>query len=139
MSETRRKIITPKLNVIIIAGNLVVEPLLRHTEHGTAILNTRIANSREYWDKHKKAWVEIPLYLDVIVWGVMGERLSKKLHKGMPIIVTGYLNRRGFINKKGEEQWVYEIVTRHIEILDRPEDFEVPLDEEIESSDEEVS
>jgi single-strand DNA-binding protein len=63
------------INVVVISGNLTRDPELRHTGGGTPVCDMRVAvNGRR---KAGAEWVDKPNYLDVTVWGGLGENCAK--------------------------------------------------------------
>jgi single-strand DNA-binding protein len=78
------------INVVVISGNLTRDPELRQTAGGVAICQMRVAvNSRR---KVGDEWVDKPNYLDVVVFGGLGENCGKYLGKGRPVMVEGRLD-----------------------------------------------
>lgn len=74
-----------------ICGNLVDEPRMRQTKNGHVVTNFRIASTARRYDREQGRFVDSgTLYVTVAAWRGMGENVAASLHKGQPVVVTGW-------------------------------------------------
>jgi len=72
-------------NKVIMIGNLTRDPEVRETANGTAVCEFGLAVNEKRSDKDKTCFV------DVTVWGKVGEACSNNLSKGAPVLLEGRL------------------------------------------------
>jgi single-strand DNA-binding protein len=92
-----------------ICGNLVDEPRMRQTKNGHLVTNFRVASTARRYDREQGRFVDSgTLYITVSAWRGMGENVAASLHKGHPVVVTGWLRMHEY---RVEEQvrTAYEI------------------------------
>lgn len=100
-------------NIVIIAGNLGADPVLRRTDSGGAVLNLSIAN-----DQHRRVGEVFETktsWHDITVWGAAAEHHAKHLTRGSEILVHGKLNTRSYEDRQGITRRHTEIVAERIE------------------------
>ncbi|HTW90087.1 MAG TPA: single-stranded DNA-binding protein [bacterium] len=142
MSETERggqrtpgtPIRLGNLNVVILLGRVTMDPDLRYTPSGAAVLGFRIAVDRVWRDKATDEWKREASFFQVNLWGQSAERLSKTMRKGSAVLVEGQLRSRSWEGKDGEKKYAVEIHSSRTQVLDKP-DFAPgtgpgPVDEE---------
>jgi single-strand DNA-binding protein len=79
------------LNSVFLIGRLTRDADLKYTAGRTAVSKFSIAvNERR---KSDDQWKETAGFFDVILWGQLGESLSRYLTKGKQIAVTGRLTQ----------------------------------------------
>ena len=89
------------MNSITISGRLTKDPVLRHTaSEGTPVCSFTLAN---YISADKTQFVSC------VAWNNTAERISRFLHKGALVAVTGKLNIREWTDKQGNSQKSAEI------------------------------
>jgi len=76
-------------NQVILVGNMTRDPELRYTPGGAAVCEFGMAMNRKY--KQGEETKEEVCFVDVTVWGRMGETVSQYKKKGDQILVSGYL------------------------------------------------
>jgi single-strand DNA-binding protein len=96
-----------------------MDPDLRYTPKGTAVLNFRIAVNRRYKDKATDEWKDDTSFFNVNVWGQQAERLSETMKKGSAVIVEGQLRSRAWESQQGEKRTAVEIWGSRVQVLDR--------------------
>jgi single-strand DNA-binding protein len=91
-----------KMNLVVLAGNLVRDPELRYTPSGAAICEFTIANN-ETWvtDGEKKEKVN---FVNCTCWGKRGEVINEYFSKGKEIEVQGKLDFQQWETKEGEKR-----------------------------------
>jgi single-strand DNA-binding protein len=100
------------MNIVCLAGNLGMDPELKHTQGGTSVLRMRLATS----ERRKKGdqWEDHTEWHTVIVFGNRAEGLSKILSKGSKIAVTGKLTHRQWEDKDGNKRNSTEILANDV-------------------------
>lgn len=96
------------MNKVILIGNLVRDPELRHTQQGKAVANFTVAIN-EYNDH-----VE---FVDCVAWENLAQNLSTYCTKGSKVAVEGRIRKRQYQAKDGSNRYTTEIVANNIEFL----------------------
>lgn len=98
------------LNVIILAGNAVADPVTRTTQTGKNIATVRLAVNNPLND-------EEVLYIDVDTWDKQYEFVSKYVKKGNSLSVVGRLKSRDFTGNDGVKRKAYSVVCSQINFI----------------------
>lgn len=98
-------------------GNLCDDGALRYTKSGEPVYSFRIACSESFFDKKSNERKERTEYVNCVLWGKRGESLSKILHKGSRVDITGRLQTRSW-DKDGEKRYATEINVQNVILLD---------------------
>jgi single-strand DNA-binding protein len=109
------------LNYVVLLGRVTMDPDLRYTPSGAAVLGYRIAVNRRWLDKQSNEWKEDTSFFNVNIWGQSAERLSKTMRKGSAVLVEGQLRSRSWEGKDGEKRYVVEINSTRTQVLDKAE------------------
>lgn len=104
------------LNKVLLIGNLGLDPELKYTQGGQAVLRMRLATTERYGNKAGERQ-ERTEWHTVVVWGNRAEALNKFLHKGKTIYVEGRLQTRQWEDKDGGKRSTTEIVANQILLL----------------------
>lgn len=88
-------------------GNLTRDIELRFTTSGRVVASASVAVSRRYQSNGE--WQEDTTFMNINIWGTLGENAAASLGKGMRVIVTGDLRQRSWENEQGEKRHVYEV------------------------------
>ena len=96
------------LNSCTLRGRLVKDPELRHTAAGVPVCSFSIAVER---DKRNENGERITDFIDCVSWRAAAETIVQYFKKGMPIIVSGRLQFRGWVDNDGNNRKAPEIVT----------------------------
>lgn len=121
------------MNNIILIGRLTKDPELRYTQAGKAVCSFTLAVDRPYSGEKKEAD-----FINIVVWGKVGENCAEYLSKGRKAAVEGRLQVRSYEDNSGKRKYVTEVVADKVEFLEfaggnkKVEDFgiEVELNEE---------
>jgi len=117
MSELRM----PSINQVALAGRLVQDPELRHSESGALRLVARLAVNHSYRDRNNE-WQEEASFFNIVLWHKQAEYAASRLHKGSPVLVTGRLRSYSW---KGEDQQPHslvEIQVRNLQVLEKTQE-----------------
>lgn len=96
------------VNVLVMGGRLVKDPISRYTSNETAVTNFRLACGTGQ-DK--------ALFIDVTVWGKQAETTNQYLSKGSQVIVTGYLDEDSWVADDGTKKTRLKIVARSVQFV----------------------
>jgi single-strand DNA-binding protein len=131
----------PNINVVHITGRLTQDPELLYTQQkGTPICKFSIASDRNYKDKESGEWKKVTLFIRVVAWGNLAERMGDILKKGSPVYVFGSLQLNTWKNADGKDMSRIEIRANSIQSLEvqSPVEKEQPIQDEIASEEDEL-
>lgn len=101
------------LNQVNLLGNLGDDPEWRSTPSG-GVLQLRMATTETYLDRNRSRQ-EITEWHTVVIWGRRGEALSRLLHKGSKIMVTGSLRTTSWDATDGSgKRYRTQVVARNV-------------------------
>jgi single-strand DNA-binding protein len=101
------------VHVIWAMARLGADPELKTFDSGNSVCKMRVA-----WNNSKKdgdQWVDVPCWMDLVVWGRQGEACARYLHKGSQVVFTGRLNMRSWETEDGSKRTAYEIVAEQVQ------------------------
>ncbi len=98
------------LNVIILAGNAVADPVTRTTQTGKNITTVRLAVNNPLND-------EEVLYIDVDTWDKQHDFVSKYVKKGNSLSVVGRLKSRDYTGSDGVKRTAFSVVCERINFI----------------------
>ena len=104
------------LNRAILVGNLGMDPELKFTQGGQAVLRIRLATTDSYLSKTGERQ-ERTEWHTVTVWGKRAEALNKILSKGRTIWVEGRIQTRSWEDKDGHKRYSTEINAQNIGLV----------------------
>src|SRR5690242_17382447 len=99
------------LNQCNFIGHLGKDPELNVTSDGKPYTKFSIAVDQ---GKEKK-----PLWLNIITWDKLAERMEQYLYKGAQVFVQGQLQITTFTDKKGSERQVVDIRASNVQLLEK--------------------
>ena len=103
------------LNQCNFIGRLGRDPETKYAQNGDAVCNFSLACSEQWKDKQgdkqeKTEWV------NVVIWGKLGEVAGQYLQKGSLCFISGKMSTRSWEND-GEKKYATEIVAREMKML----------------------
>lgn len=104
-------------NLVILIGNLGVDPELRYTQSGTQMASFRMATT-ERWKGQDGQTQEQTEWHRIVAWGKLAEICGQYLRKGSRVYIEGKLQTRKFQDQNGNERHTTEIVAREMKMLD---------------------
>ena len=121
-------------NVVVLTGNLGVDPEMRYTPSGTAVTNFRMATTDRWTQNGEQR--EDTQWHRCVCWRGQAEKASKFLAKGTFVKVTGNLKTRPWEDRDGNKRYTTEVHVFKIEPIGRKAKVEntqpeLPLDEEV--------
>ena len=93
---------------IVIAGNLTRDPELRSTTTGRNVASFGVAVNRGRRGNDQNGNDEVTFY-NCSAWGMQAETISKYLHKGDPILLSGRPSLRPWTGRDGVEHSSLEV------------------------------
>lgn len=100
------------MNKVILSGNLCGDPEYQTTASGISLCRFRIAVQRKF--KNEKGEYESD-FISVVAWRGSADFVSKYLHKGNKVGVTGSLQTRTYDAQDGSKRYVTEVVADEVE------------------------
>lgn len=104
------------LNKAILVGNLGMDPELKFTQGGQAVLRLRLATTESFVNKGGERQERTDWHT-VVVWGKRAEALNKILSKGRSIWVEGRIQTRSWEDKDGGKRYATEINANNIGLV----------------------
>ncbi len=105
------------LNSVLLSGHLTDEVTLKYSPAGTAVLPMSLAVNKSWKDKASGEWKEEVSYFECSIFGRQAEDLSKELHKGTPVIVTGTLRQDRWTDSTGKNRSTLKLILDDVRIL----------------------
>ena len=110
------------LNRIILMGRLTRDPVLRHTQTGTAVASFSLAVDRDF--RNRDSGEKGVDFIDVVAWRNTAEFVSKYFTKGRMAVVEGRLQIRDWTDREGGKRRSAEVVADNIYFGDSKRDGE---------------
>ena len=104
------------LNRVILLGNLGMDPELKYTQAGQALLRLRLATT-ESWKSADGERQERTEWHTVLIWGKRAEALADVLEKGRAILVEGRIQHRQWDDKDGNKRTYTDIVATDLKLI----------------------
>lgn len=126
----------PAINQVALSGRIVQDPDFRLLDNGVARLSGRIAVNRSYRDRNDQ-WQEETSFFNITLWQKAAELFAERLHKGVPVFVTGRLRSSSWRDEEDSPHSRVEIQVRHLQVLERDSsrngtgEIETPEEEEL--------
>jgi len=107
----------PRINRVLITGNLTNDPELRYTPDGQAVIGFQIAANRIYPNKKTGEWQKDTTFVRVTAWRDLAERMGERLHKGSAVFVEGRLQSRSWETPDGQKRSAIDIIALTVQDL----------------------
>ena len=112
---------------VIGLGRLTKDPDVRYTQSGKCVCTFVLAVNRE--TKNEQGTYDAD-FVPVVVWGKAAELAGNSLAKGHRVLVEGRLQNRSYEAKDGSKRYIAEIISQHIEFVERKADVERKSDDQ---------
>lgn len=110
------------LNRIVLIGRLVRDPELRYTPtNNTPVCTFSLAVDRNRKNAQGERETD---FINIVVWGKIGENCATYLSKGKLAAVDGRLQIRSYTDKEGNRRSIAEVVAENICFLSPKENRE---------------
>lgn len=111
------------MNNTVLIGRLTRDPELRFIPSGTAVATFTLAVDKGL-SRDKKEEMELrnqPTadFINIIVWGKMGENCANFLAKGRLVGVQGRIQSGSYDAKDGTKRYTTDVVANQVEFLER--------------------
>ena len=113
------------LNKVFIQGRMCADPVIRHTQSGTAVASFTLAVERDF--KDKTTGERATDFIDCVAWRGTAEFVSRYFTKGRMAVVVGSLQIRAWEDKEGNKRRTAEVITESVYFGDSKRDSD-PLD-----------
>ena len=113
------------LNKVFIQGRMCADPVLRHTQSGTAVVSFTLAVERDF--KDKQTGEKTTDFIDCVAWRGTAEFVSRFFTKGRMAVVVGSLQIRAWEDKEGNKRRTAEVIAESVYFGDSKRDSD-PLD-----------
>lgn len=85
---------------VVVVGHLTRDPELKYLADNTAICNCGIAYTKSWRDKQTGKKGEKTAFIDIKLWGGLGERFAEWFRKGQSALVFGKLEQEEWTDKQ---------------------------------------
>lgn len=104
------------LNNCMFIGRLGRDPETRYTTSGNAVCNFSLACDEQWKDKdgNKQSRTE---WVNVVIWGKLGEIAGQYLQKGSLCYISGKLQTRKWQDQSGSDKYTTEIIAHEMKML----------------------
>lgn len=120
------------LNNISLIGRLTADPELRTTPTGSSVISFCLAVQRDYVKQGEERQAD---FIDCVAWNQTAEIISRFMHKGSSLAVTGRLQTRTYEDREGNKRKVSEVNVQNVSFIDKKTE---PMDEPIASDDDDL-
>ncbi len=103
------------LNKVFLIGNLTRDPDLRYTPGGMAVCDLGLATTRRFNVNGQER--EETCFVDITVWGKVGENCKNFLEKGSPVMVEGRLQLDQWEDQSGMKKSKLRVVAESVQFL----------------------
>lgn len=103
------------LNKVFLIGNLTRDPELRYTPSGMAVCDLGLATTRRFAVNNQER--EETCFVDITVWGKVGENCKSFLEKGSPVMVEGRLQLDQWEDQNGVKKSKLRVVAESVQFL----------------------
>ena len=104
------------VNKVIVIGNLLADPQLKHTANGNSIAKLTVATTEKWTDKEGKNRETVELHR-IVAFGRLAENCAELLEKGQLLCIEGRLQTRRVDDDDGNKRWTTDIVAVNITLL----------------------
>lgn len=101
------------MNKVILIGRLTKDPELRYTQNGTAVCTFTLAVNRAFTKEGEQS----ADFINIVVWGKIGENSAKYLSKGRQVAIEGKLQVRSYDGDDGKKRYVTEVIAERVEFI----------------------
>ncbi len=102
------------LNQILIEGNLVKNPELRHTPKGTPVCTFSVASNRFYKQDQDEEFQKEVSFFDITTWTELANNCANTLKKGRGVRVIGRLKQDRWQDPEGKQRSKVYIIADHV-------------------------
>lgn len=101
-------------NKVLLMGNLVHDPELKHIQSGISMCSVSIGVNRSFKDQSGNTNCD---FIPIVFWGPQADLVCKYLKKGSSVFVTGRLQVRTWNDAQGNKRHITEVISEEITFL----------------------
>lgn len=111
------------MNSVVLIGRLCRDPELKYLPNGgTAVCNFTIAVdkqlSRDKKQEMESAGQPTADFINIVVWGKMGENSANYLKKGRNVAVQGRIQTGSYTAADGNKRYTTDVVAERVQFID---------------------
>ena len=112
------------MNNVILMGRLTRDPELRYLQSGSGGAVTRFTlavdkalskEKRQEMESRNQATAD---FINIVVWGKMGENCARYTQKGKRVLVSGRIQTGFYDDKDGKRVYTTDVVANNVEFID---------------------
>ena len=112
------------INSVVLVGRITKDPELRKTQSNTSVVQFTVAVNRRFRaEGQEKPEAD---FIGCLAWRQQAEFLSSYCRKGDLVSVEGRIQTRNYDDQTGKKVYVTEIVTEHVQIINREQRSQLP-------------
>lgn len=104
------------MNKIVLLGRLTRDPDVRYTTTGKVVCQFTFAVDRPFTNQDGQREAD---FINIVVWGKIGELAGNSLSKGHRTLVEGRLQIRSYDAKDGSKRYVTEVIANSVYFIER--------------------
>lgn len=105
------------VNTAEVIGNVTRDPEMRTTTNGQQVLTIGVATNESWKDKATGEKKERTEFHNVVIWGSLAEEVSRAVHKGNRVYVSGRVQTRSWETQNGSKRTTTEIIAENVCLL----------------------
>ncbi|PCI38875.1 MAG: single-stranded DNA-binding protein [Thiotrichales bacterium] len=105
------------VNKVILIGRVGVDPEVRYSEKGVAVVSLRIATNDGYRDKTTGNFQENTEWHRVVFFSKLAEIATQYVRKGSLVYIEGRLRTRKWRDPQGQDKYFTEVAANEMQIL----------------------
>ena len=106
-------------NQVTFAGNMGKDPEMNYTPNGKPVTKFSLAVSDYAGKDAQGSALYTTMWLTIVCWGDLAERVNSNLHKGLSVLVSGRLVIRDYTAKDGTKGRAIEVVANTVSSLEK--------------------
>ena len=104
------------MNKVFLMGRLTRDPEVRYTTTGKVVCQFTLAVDRPFTNQDGQREAD---FINIVVWGKIGELAGNSLSKGHRALVEGRLQVRSYDAKDGSKRYVTEVIANSVYFIER--------------------
>lgn len=104
-------------NKVILVGNLVKKPEIRHIPSGRAVARFQVATNEQIYNRETRQATDRTEYHRIVAWGPLAEFCDRFLETGRQVMVEGRLRWRSWEDRDGNRRNSTEVEAVNIVLL----------------------
>lgn len=110
-------------NKVILIGHLTADPELKTTQSGLSVTSFSIGVNRRNARDGSPQQVD---FINIVCWRQTAEFVTRYFTKGRPILVSGQLQTRTWVDNNNNKRTTVEVVADEVSFVDKKSDSAIP-------------